>query len=82
MSERSYTVFFEYFRDEDAEGYHVVVPAMPEVITWGRTMAVAEANAREALECHIQGLLKDGDALPDDSLGAPISRLALPQEYI
>lgn len=76
MQERSYTVFFEYFREDEVEGYNVVVPALPQVITWGRTLEEAEANAREALQCHIEGLLKDGDVLPDDISTAEPFRVA------
>ena len=61
----SYTVIYNYFRDDDAEGYSVVVPALPGIVTWGRTLEEAEANAREALACHIEGMLKDGEPLPD-----------------
>lgn len=61
-----YTVYYEYFKDDDGEGYNVVFPALSEIVTWGRTMEEAVANAREALTCHIRGLEKDGESLPDD----------------
>lgn len=61
-----YTVYYEYFKDDDAEGYNVIFPAMPEIVTWGRTMEEAKANATEALTCHIKGMKRDGDQLPQD----------------
>ncbi len=61
IGSHSYTALFEYFRDDDAEGYQVVFPALAGIATWGRTLEEAEANAKEALQCHIQGLLKDGE---------------------
>ena len=66
MPPHSYTVLLKYFKDDDAEGYSVVVPAFPGIVTWGRTVDEAEANAREALECHVRGMIKDGDPLPED----------------
>ena len=61
-----YTVYDEDFKDDDAEGYNVIFPAMPEIVTWGRTMEEAKANATEALTCHIKGMKRDGDKLPQD----------------
>ena len=60
-----YTVYYEYFRDDDAEGYQVIFPSLPGIVTWGRTMDEAKANASEALACHIKGMLRDGDTLPE-----------------
>ena len=62
----TYTVYYEYFKDADAEGYNVVFPALSGIVTWGRTMEEAKANAAEALACHIKGMRKDGDQLPQD----------------
>ncbi|MCG3196839.1 MAG: type II toxin-antitoxin system HicB family antitoxin [Candidatus Omnitrophica bacterium] len=61
-----YTILFEFFKDEESEGYSVVVPALPEIITWGRTLDEARRNAVEAIQCHVEGLLKDGDPIPSN----------------
>ena len=58
-----YTVLYE----ELAEGgYHVIVPALPGVITYGRTLEEAREMASDAILCHLQGLLKDGEEIPED----------------
>ncbi len=62
----AYTVYYEYFKDDDAEGYNVVFPALPGIVTWGSTLEEAKANATEALACHIKGMKKDRDQLPQD----------------
>lgn len=66
MDTYTYTVIFEYFKEDETEGYNVVVPAIPEVITWGKTLEEAQANAREALQCHLEGLRKTGETIPAD----------------
>lgn len=37
-------------------GYTVTVPALPGIVTDGKTIDEALANAREAIECHTDGL--------------------------
>ena len=71
MADFKYTVFYEPLAEG---GYHVVFPSIPEIVTFGTTLEVARQAAREALRCHIEGLLKDGDGIPSDqeSIGEPI----------
>ena len=44
--------------------YSVTVPDVPGCFTAGETMAEALDNVREALELHYEGLMADGDPLP------------------
>jgi len=61
MAEHQYTVYFEPLAEG---GYQVVFPSIPEIVTWGRTLDEARAMARDALRCHIEGLMADGAPLP------------------
>lgn len=63
MAEYTYTVLFEPLPEG---GYQVHVPAMPEIITYGRTLEEAREMAEDALRCHVRGLLKDGEEIPQD----------------
>jgi len=64
MSEKhQFTVLFE---PAEEGGYTVTVPALPELVTEGRTLDEARAMASEAIQCHIESLLKDGESIPDD----------------
>ncbi len=63
MAEYRYTVIYEKLSEG---GYQVIIPAMPEIITYGRTLEEARQMAHDAVACHIQGLLKDGEEVPDD----------------
>ncbi|MGH7786985.1 MAG: type II toxin-antitoxin system HicB family antitoxin [Candidatus Binatia bacterium] len=52
--------FAAYFEPLTDGGYQVVFPAFPEIVTFGRTLAEARRMAKDALRCHIEGLIKDG----------------------
>ena len=62
--EYAYTVLLD--PDPDEGGYTVTVPALPGVVTQGETLEEAIANAREAIRCHIEGLLADGEPVPEE----------------
>jgi antitoxin HicB len=59
----AYTVIFD--RNEQG-GYTVTVPALPGLVTEGRTLDEAKAMARDAITCYIEGLLKDGEPIPSE----------------
>ena len=63
MSEYGYTVIYEALSEG---GYHVIVPAFPGIVTYGRYIEEAREMARDAIVCHLGGLLKDGEAIPED----------------
>ena len=63
MSEYKYTVILHPLPEG---GYNVVVPAIPEICTFGETLAEAREMAHDAIACHVQGLLKDGEEIPED----------------
>lgn len=56
----SYTVVFD--REED--GYTVTVPALPGLVTGGRTLEEARRMAKDAIRCHLESRQKDGEPLP------------------
>lgn len=52
---------------EAASDYGVSFPDLPGVATAGRTLDEARALAEEALAFHIEGLIEDGEPLPEPS---------------
>jgi predicted RNase H-like HicB family nuclease len=44
--------------------YGVIVPDLPGCFSAGDSYEDALENAHEAIECHIEGILEDGEALP------------------
>lgn len=59
--EYSYTVVYEPLKKG---GYQVVVPLLPGIVTYGRDFEEAQEMARDAIRCHIEGLLKEKQEVP------------------
>ncbi|MGH2352237.1 MAG: type II toxin-antitoxin system HicB family antitoxin [Chloroflexota bacterium] len=66
MSEREYTYTIILEPDTQEGGYTVTVPALPGVVTQGETFDEAIAMAREAIQCHVEGLIADGEPVPEE----------------
>lgn len=49
---------------DDKSDYGVIVPDIPGCFSAGTTYEEALINAREAIECHLEGLLIDNEPLP------------------
>ena len=41
------------------------VPDLPGCITTGRTFEEIERNIREAIELHLEGMMEDGEPIPE-----------------
>lgn len=53
-------------KDADSD-YGVSFPDFPGCISAGADLDEARANAEEALKLHIEGMVEDGDAIPEPS---------------
>lgn len=62
-SEYGYRVIYELL---SGGGYQVIVPALPGIVTYGRTLGEAREMAQDAIVCHLRGLLRDGEEIPKD----------------
>ncbi len=61
MAEHGYRVIYEPLA---VGGFQVIVPALPGIVTYGRTIDEAREMAQDAVTCHLQGLLKDDEKIP------------------
>lgn len=59
-------------REEDHSGYYVTVPALPGCFSAGATEDEAIVNAAEAVQAHLEGLLRAGEPVPNEDAGEPI----------
>lgn len=51
---------------EKADGnYSAYSPDLPGCVATGDTREEAEANMHEALKLHVEGLVEDGEAIPE-----------------
>lgn len=69
----NYTVVFEPVPEG---GYNVVVPAIPEICTFGENLEEAREMAEEAIICYLESALKDKEPIPEDKAPS-IERIAV-----
>jgi len=57
-------------RPEPEGAYTVIVPSLIGCVTWGETVPLAIANAKEAIQVYIDALKERGEEIPpsDDDL--------------
>ena len=60
-------IFRIIIEPDEKNTFHGYVPSLPGCHTWGETIIKTRKNLREAIKCHLQGLLKDGEAIPQEN---------------
>ncbi len=63
MKTYNYTVIFEPVK---GGGYNVLIPAIPEICTFGETMEEAREMAEDAIRCYLESALKEMEPIPED----------------
>lgn len=63
LNKYQYTVLFE----PQEGGFNVIVPAIPEICTFGDTMEDARAAAEGAIRCYLESAIKNGEPIPADA---------------
>jgi predicted RNase H-like HicB family nuclease len=53
--------------EKGPNNYSAYVPDLPGCISTGTTLAEIESNIREAIEFHIEGMIEDGEQVPEPS---------------
>jgi len=61
MKNYSFRIIIE---PDEKNTFHGYVPSLPGCHTWGETIEETRKNLKEAIRCHIQGLLKDREPIP------------------
>lgn len=57
---------FRAIIEPDEKGYHGFVPILRGLHTCGKTIEEIKKNLKEAIRCHVAGLLKDGEKIPQE----------------
>jgi len=63
MTIYKYTVLFEPVEEG---GYNVVIPAIPEICTFGETLEEAREMAKDAIHCFLESAIKAGEPITQD----------------
>lgn len=74
MTEYGYTTIFEPLPEG---GFGVLVPAIPEICTFGETLDEAREMARDAIQCYLESVLKTGEPIPRDLSPVTTERVAV-----
>ena len=64
--------------EKAANNYSAYVPDLPGCIATGSTREETEAEIRSAIEFHLEGILEDGDPIPEPTTTASIVAVSLP----
>ena len=66
--------YIAYLHKDSKSSFGVSFPDFPGCITAGKTLEAARRKAVEALSLHIEGMLEDGEEIPEASLLDNLSR--------
>ena len=66
---------------DDPKGYHGFVPILKGLHTCGDTIEEVKENLREAIKCHIQGLIKDKQFIPREEDTIELIQSFSPKEF-
>lgn len=61
----NYTVIFEPLEEG---GYDVIVPAIPEICTFGETRKEARKMAEDAIRCYLESAIERKEPIPESCL--------------
>ena len=64
LNNYQYSVFFE---PQAGGRFDVIVPAIPEIFTFGETLEEARDMAKDAIHSYLESAIKYGQPVPDDA---------------
>lgn len=81
MESKIYT-FRVIIEPEKPRGYHGFVPLLKGVHTQGETIEEVKRNLKEAIICHLQGLLKDKKPVPYEEESLELIQIISQRELV
>jgi predicted RNase H-like HicB family nuclease len=64
VTESTFYTFRVIIEPDEPSGYHGFAPLLKGVHTQGESIDEVKKNLKEAIVCHIQGLVKDNEQIP------------------
>lgn len=65
---------------DEPKGYHGFAPLLKGIHTFGLTIEEVKKNLKEAIKCHIQGLRKDKEKIPQEGEAFELIQSFSPEE--
>lgn len=62
----NYYTFRTIIEPDENNTYHGWVPILPGCHTFGSSIEETKKNLKEAITCHVQGLVEDGESIPQE----------------
>lgn len=81
MNVYKFTVVFTPEKDEEGV-YNASVPALPEIATFGESLAEARYMAQDALELVVLSRLEDGEVIPENKRPKKVAKNTLTEEIL
>ena len=72
--------YFTVVIEPDEDAFHAYVQALPGCHTFGSTVEEAQANIREAIALHIEGMHESNEPLPIEPEPLFVTRLSVSVE--
>ncbi len=69
VGEYSFTILIE---PNEPDGYLVICPALPGLVTEGDTLDEAYAMAKDAIRGYLESLIEHGEPIPEDKMAMPV----------
>jgi predicted RNase H-like HicB family nuclease len=66
VAKSTFYTFRVIIEPDEPSGYHGFVPLLGGVHTQGETLNEVKKNLKEAIICHIQGMMKDKESIPQE----------------
>lgn len=66
---------------DDPKGFHGYVPILKGLHTCGDTIGEVKEGLRDAIKCHVEGLIKDGEAVPSEEDSIEVIQTFINQDF-
>ncbi|MCL5036211.1 MAG: type II toxin-antitoxin system HicB family antitoxin [Chloroflexi bacterium] len=62
-------IFKVEMRQEEDNRWSVWVPSLPGCSSWGYSSDEALKNIQEAVQCHLEAMIEEGEKIPEEKSG-------------
>jgi len=74
-----YTILLKPADEDEEPGFSVTVPELPGCFSQGDTFEEAMEHGKEAILCHLEGMVKDGEDIPLETRPYILAQVEVPE---